>query len=136
MRLLLLCAGFATLVLVDSLWIYANSRRYMTLTLKMTQEPIFRWPAVISCYMLLGLLIAFFIIPNVEEARAKKESCSAPIYRSALLGAIVYGVYATTNCAVVSSYTIPTAIVETLWGSALMAITTIVLAILVWHDLA
>lgn len=136
MRPITFLTGFATLILVDFMWIYANKERYMNVTAKMTQVHVFRWPAVISCYLFLGMLILFFIIPDVEDAHVMKKSIFIPIGRSALLGAIVYGVYATTNCAVVSSYTMNTAIIETLWGSILLTITSTMIVLMNSQDLA
>ena len=65
------------------------------------------------CYVFLIVGINYFIIkPN----RSVKDAF--------LLGLVIYGVYETTNYALLKNWSIITVIIDTLWGGALFALTT------------
>ena len=65
------------------------------------------------CYVFLIVGINYFIIkPN----RSVKDAF--------LLGLVIYGVYETTNYALLKDWSIVTVIIDTLWGGALFALTT------------
>ena len=65
------------------------------------------------CYIFLIIGLNYFIIkPNRSVSDAF------------LLGIVIYGVYETTNYALLSKWSILTVIIDTLWGGILFAITT------------
>jgi len=67
------------------------------------------------CYILLIIGINYFIIkPNKSVSDAF------------LLGIIIYGVYETTNYALLKNWSILTVIIDTLWGGLLFASTTFI----------
>jgi len=65
------------------------------------------------CYIFLIFGLNYFII------KPKK-----PISDAFLLGLVIYGVYETTNYALLSKWSILTVIMDTLWGGILFALTT------------
>jgi uncharacterized membrane protein len=65
------------------------------------------------CYILLIVGINYFII------KPRKSVSDA-----FLLGIIIYGVYETTNLALLKNWSILTVIIDTLWGGLLFASTT------------
>lgn len=65
------------------------------------------------CYVLLIAGLNYFII------KPRK-----PVSDAFLLGIVIYGVYETTNYALLSRWSLFTVIMDTLWGGALFAITT------------
>ena len=68
---------------------------------------------VALCYILLIIGINYFIIkPNKSVSDAF------------LLGIVIYGVYETTNYALLKNWSILTVIIDTLWGGLLFAATT------------
>ena len=68
---------------------------------------------VAFCYIFLIFGINYFIIkPNKSVSEAF------------LLGIIIYGVYETTNYALLKNWSILTVIIDTLWGGILFAATT------------
>ena len=65
------------------------------------------------CYIFLIIGLNYFIIkPNRSVSDAF------------LLGIVIYGVYETTNYALLSKWSMLTVILDTLWGGILFAITT------------
>jgi uncharacterized membrane protein len=71
--------------------------------------------AAILCYIALIFGIYYFII------REKKS-----ILEAFLLGFIIYAVYETTTLAILKNWTYKTAIIDTLWGGVLFALTTFI----------
>jgi len=67
---------------------------------------------VMLCYLFLIVGLNYFII------KPKKSISDA-----FLLGLIIYGVYETTNYALLSKWSILTVIIDTLWGGILFAST-------------
>ena len=69
--------------------------------------------ATILCYIALVFGIYYFII------REKKSVLDA-----FLLGIVIYGVYETTTLALLKKWSYKTAVIDTLWGGTLFALTT------------
>lgn len=71
--------------------------------------------ATLICYIFLIFGINYFIIkPNRS------------IQDAFLLGLVIYGVYETTNKALLSKWTWTTVIIDTLWGGILFALTAFI----------
>jgi uncharacterized membrane protein len=71
------------------------------------------WIAAIMCYIILVCGLYYFII------RDKRS-----IFDAFILGILVYGVYETTNMAIIKQWKYQTVIVDMLWGGILFATTT------------
>lgn len=71
------------------------------------------------CYILLIAGINYFII------KPRKSVSDA-----FLLGIVIYGVYETTNLALLKNWSILTVIIDTLWGGLLFAATTYIVNLL------
>jgi uncharacterized membrane protein len=72
--------------------------------------------AILLCYMFLIFGINYFIIqPNRS------------ILDAFILGIIIYGVYETTNKALLSKWSWLTVFIDTLWGGILFALTTYII---------
>jgi len=69
--------------------------------------------SVILCYVFLVFAINYFVL------QPKKS-----IWNAFLLGICIYGVYETTNLALFSQWSVYIAIIDTLWGGTLFALTT------------
>ena len=70
----------------------------------------------VICYIFLIFGINYFII------KPRKSVTDA-----FLLGLVIYGVYETTNYALLSNWSILTVILDTLWGGILFATTTFII---------
>lgn len=72
---------------------------------------------VAVCYLFLIIGLYYFIIkPNKSPSDAF------------LFGLVVYGVYETTNYSLFKNWSILTVFIDTLWGGALFALTTIIVS--------
>jgi uncharacterized membrane protein len=71
---------------------------------------------VAVCYVFLVIGLYYFIIKPHKSASD-----------AFLFGLVIYGVYETTNYALLSNWSIFTVFMDTLWGGILFALTTIVI---------
>jgi len=83
------------------------------------------WPAAVLVYVVLGVGVAWFVMPNATSA------ASAAGY-GALFGFCVYGVYDLTNFSTLAQYPLAIAVVDTAWGAFATAACASV-ARLIWH---
>uniref|UniRef100_A0A6C0JH78 DUF2177 family protein n=1 Tax=viral metagenome TaxID=1070528 RepID=A0A6C0JH78_9ZZZZ len=72
-----------------------------------------RWAGVFVCYFFLIFGLNYFII-------GKSRSIMEAFY----FGLVIYAVYESTNYATLKNWTAKIAIIDTLWGGTLMALTT------------
>ena len=97
-------------------FIYLNViKNYFYKQVKSVQgsEPTINFLGAALCYIFLIIGINYFIIKPHKS-----------ISDAFLLGLIIYGVYETTNYALLKNWSIITVIMDTLWGGILFAITT------------
>jgi len=90
-------------------------KNYFFNQIKLVQgsEPKVNYLGAALCYVFLIIGINYFIIkPNKS------------IYDAFLLGLVIYGVYETTNYALLKNWSLFTVIIDTLWGGVLFAATT------------
>jgi len=83
------------------------------------------WPAAFFVYVVLGLGIAWFVMPNATTA------ASAAGY-GALFGFCVYGVYDLTNFSTLAQYPLPITIVDMAWGTFATAVCASAVRV-IWH---
>jgi len=85
------------------------------------------WPAAILVYALLGIGVAWFVMPH-GATPPEAAGCGA------LFGFCVYGVYDLTNFSTLAQYPLPITIVDIAWGTFATAVcATVVRAIYGWH---
>ena len=72
-------------------------------------------PAIL-CYLLLIFALNYFIL------RTKRSVLDA-----FLLGVVIYGVFDTTNLAIFKKWDSKVALMDTLWGGVLFALTTFII---------
>ncbi len=75
---------------------------------------------VFMCYMLLILGFNYFIIRDMKQDEKKPMK----ILDAFVLGILIYGVYETTNLAILKDWTMKTVMIDTLWGGIVLASTT------------
>ena len=118
-------AGAIFLLALDALWIRLNYAAYKRGTEAVQGMPmkVKITPAVLSYGLLLITL--WGILSYVEETR---QSHSRAYYATVafFIGIVIYGVYNTTNAALLTNYNTLLAVQDTIWGGVLLATTTTV----------
>ena len=112
MKLLLISA--VILLSLDLLFLYANQTMFQKQVYSVQQSPLrMRIGSAVACYILLIFGLYYFIL-------LPKRS----IVDAILLGLIIYGVYETTTYALLANWSLQTVLIDTLWGGALLGLTT------------
>lgn len=76
--------------------------------------------SAIICYIFLIFGLNYFVLLDTKMTYKKK------ILNSFLLGLVIYGVFETTNMAILKNWQWNAVILDTLWGGLLFVITTII----------
>ncbi len=99
---------------LDSIYLYATSSIFGVLVAKIQRTAMqVRLSGAIVVYLLLALGLYYFIIKDDRSA-----------WEAGLLGLIIYGTFDFTNYAMFKNYDLSVAIMDTLWGGILFALTT------------
>ena len=101
-------------IILDSLYLNMMTGYFNKQVQAVQNSPIkINFVAAIICYVFLITGLNYFIIgPNKSVSDAF------------LLGLVIYGVYETTNLALLKNWSTLTAVIDTLWGGILFALTT------------
>ena len=101
------------MLLLDSVYLYLTKDIFGELVAKVQRTAIqFRLGGAIIVYLLLAIGLYYFIV---------KPGLSA--WEAGLLGLVIYGTFDFTNYAMFKNYDLKTAIMDTVWGSLLFALT-------------
>ncbi len=112
----------SAIVFITTDFVYLNViKDYFNNQIKLVQgsEPKVNYLGVALCYIFLIAGINYFII------KPRKS-----VNDAFLLGIVIYGVYETTNYALLKNWSILTVIIDTLWGGLLFAFTTYIVNML------
>ena len=112
----------SAIVFITTDFVYLNViKDYFLNQIKLVQgsEPKVNYLGVALCYIFLIAGINYFII------KPRKS-----VNDAFLLGIVIYGVYETTNYALLKNWSIFTVIIDTLWGGLLFAFTTYIVNML------
>jgi uncharacterized membrane protein len=114
MKLLHIILTSIVFLLLDSIYLYTFGEFFNNMIDKIQAKRIkFRLSGAIGCYFLLIAGLYYFIL---NKKRSVKDAF--------LLGILVYGVYETTNYAILSEWSPKAILLDTLWGGILFALTT------------
>jgi uncharacterized membrane protein len=101
-------------ILIDSLYLNFMSSYFSKQIQRVQGSPIkMNILGAVMCYIFLIFGINYFII---KPRRSVSDAF--------LLGLVIYGVYETTNYALLKNWSFMTVIMDTLWGGILFALTT------------
>lgn len=105
------------LLVIDIAWIYFAIRNKFIDMIKGIQKSDLKFKIVpaIFAYILMIVLFYHFII---KEKRS--------VVHAVILGICTYGIYDMTNYATIDNWSMNFAIIDTLWGGAVVGITTAV----------
>ena len=102
------------LLVLDFIYISANLRAFENQVIQVQRVSMQVKPlAAVACYALLITGLYYFILRTHRS-----------IPEAFLFGIVVYGVYDTTTYALLKKWSLGLAVMDTLWGGVLMALTT------------
>ncbi len=111
-------------LLLDSIWIGWNYRMYNTTTQTIQGGKPMRlnYYAAAMTYMIMYMAMKWVVMPLCEMKKGGWMKCAST---GGFVGFCCYGIYNFTNKAVFAEYPWTTAILDTMWGTFLFAITTV-----------
>lgn len=116
----LLLASAIIFITIDFVYLNVIKDYFINQIVKVQgSQPKINYFGAALCYIFLIVGINYFII------KPKK-----PINDAFLLGIVIYGVYETTNYALLKDWSIITVVMDTLWGGLLFASTTYIVNML------
>ena len=115
---------------IDYFYLSSNfvSKHFNNLINKIQGDDIkLNLPYVFFCYIFLVCGLYYFVISDNNLNDNEK------IKKAGLLGLVIYGVYETTNAAILKDWTLDTVLLDTVWGLILFSLSTFIY--LVCHSL-
>jgi uncharacterized membrane protein len=102
------------LLCLDAIFIYINANIFKIQVASVQRVAMQIKPlGVILCYIFLIFGLYYFILRQHRS-----------VLEATLFGIVVYGVFETTSYALLKKWEIKTVVLDTLWGGALMGLTT------------
>ena len=108
-------------LLIDSFYLKSMSW-YFNKLIKNVQgkEITMKLLGAVLCYIFLIVGLNVFIIQNGQYEKDLEKR----VLYAGLLGLLVYGVYETTNYAIIDKWDLQTVLIDTVWGGILFSLTT------------
>lgn len=104
-------------IVIDSIYLNTMNTYFQKQILNVQGSQIkIKFLGIALCYIFLITGLNYFIIKPHKS-----------VSEAFLLGIIIYGVYETTNYAILNNWSILTVIMDTLWGGILFASTTYII---------
>ena len=104
-------------LVLDSIYLSSTSNHFNKVVKSIQGSDIkFNMSAAVACYIVLAFAINYFIIKDKR-----------PVLDAFLLGVVIYGVFDTTNLAIFKKWDNKVALMDTLWGGVLFALTTFII---------
>lgn len=102
------------MVIFDAIYLNAIGNIYGDQVAKVQRTAMnVKWEGAVACYLLMIAGLYYFIIKDNRS-----------VFDAFLLGILVYGVYDATTYAIFKKWSPLLAVVDTLWGGVLFALTT------------
>ena len=121
-RMIAIVAVAAVMLAMDLCWITSQKPMYGALVRSVQGKPmtVHIFPALVS-YALVVLAFVGLVVPNVHASTTGAQA----IRQGAIVGFVVYGVYNATNAAIFDDYNVKTGVLDTLWGTFLFAVSSV-----------
>lgn len=108
------------IILVDAVFLSLMSGKFNSMILSIQGSKIkINYVSAIICYILMIVGYNYFITFQNKG-----------LIDSFILGIVIYGIYETTNKAIIKNWKWDVVLIDTLWGGTLFTITTFILSLL------
>ena len=102
------------LLALDFIYLNINRRIFENQVIQVQRVSMqLNYWSMAACYLLLIAGLYYFILRSHRS-----------VAEAFFLGIVIYGVYETTNYAILKKWSLPVVIMDTLWGGVLLALTT------------
>jgi uncharacterized membrane protein len=111
-----------TFLILDSIYLTLTKNYYNNLVTKIQKSPLeLKIMPAAGAYSIILFSWYYFVFQNIKNQSKKKS-----IIDSAVLGFCMYSLFDFTNMAIFKNWDIKTVIIDSIWGSILYTLTTII----------
>lgn len=111
-----------TFLILDSIYLTLTKNYYNNLVTKIQKSPLeLRIMPAAGAYSIILFSWFYFVFKNIKNQSKKKS-----IIDSAVLGFCMYSLFDFTNMAIFKNWDLKTVIIDSIWGSILYTLTTII----------
>jgi len=111
-----------TFLILDSIYLTLTKNYYNNLVTKIQKSPLeLKIMPAAGAYSIILFSWYYFVFQNIKNQSKKKS-----IIDSAVLGFCMYSLFDFTNMAIFKNWDLKTVIIDSIWGSILYTLTTII----------
>jgi len=111
-----------TFLILDSIYLTTTKNYYNNLVTKIQKSPLtLKIMPAVGAYSVILFSWYYFVFQNIKKQSKKKS-----IIDSAVLGLCMYSLFDFTNMAIFKNWDLKTVIIDSIWGSILYTLTTII----------
>jgi len=111
-----------TFLILDSIYLTLTKNYYNNLVTKIQKSPLkLKIMPAVGAYSIILFSWYYFVFQNIKNQSKKKS-----IIDSAVLGFCMYCLFDFTNMAIFKNWDLKTVIIDSIWGSILYTLTTII----------
>ena len=111
-----------TFLILDSIYLTLTKNYYNNLVTKIQKSPLeLKVMPAAGAYSIILFSWYYFVFQNIKNQSKKKS-----IIDSAVLGFCMYSLFDFTNMAIFKNWDLKTVIIDSIWGSILYTLTTII----------
>ena len=105
---------------IDSIYLKTIYNHFNKLVNRVTGNNIkFNMLGAVLCYIFLVGGLNYFVLLD------KRLDNNEKLLRAAILGLVIYGVYETTNYALIKGWSFDVVVIDSVWGAILLSLTTV-----------
>ena len=121
------------LAVIDFIWIGVIYAKEYTKVIENVQKQKFvvRLLGGVIVYVAIALIIVGWVIPRLQQKNKSKVSFLDCFLIGGLLGGLTYAVFDFTNYALFTNGTLKTSIIDTIWGTILTTLVTLLSMIII-----
>lgn len=109
------------LLVIDIIWVTSTRSMYANTVKKIQGSSMqLNQTAAVIAYLFVGIAFIGIVVPSLEKC----NDFATAAWTGALAGIVIYGIFNATNKAMFSNYDTVTAIIDTMWGTTLFAVTS------------
>lgn len=113
------------ILVMDILWLSLNKRSYHAMLQAIQKTPVkFNNATAILAYAVVLMSIFLVAVPLARHYLHKNNIIKSSIICGGGVGFVIYAIYNLTNMSILTNYSIPVAIKDTLWGTFLYTVGT------------
>lgn len=119
--------AMAIVLALDMIWLTMQKKQYNNMVQAVQGSPLsVRMTGAIPAYVFMFLGLLWIIFPLIASDKTTDNKFTLCIKYAAAFGLVTYGIFNATNFAIFKDYPTSIAILDTLWGTVVFSLGTLV----------